>query len=71
MYQLMIPLFPIDEMCHVYRKACMDSFGEHIVHCKEIYHAPNINMILLGYPYLYIYMGMSICEESCICKLFN
>ncbi|KAK2440731.1 hypothetical protein QL285_012108 [Trifolium repens] len=34
-YRLMIPLFPIDEVCHVCRKACLDNFGEHAVHCRE------------------------------------
>ncbi|GKE51745.1 hypothetical protein Tco_1486901, partial [Tanacetum coccineum] len=35
-YRLMIPLFPVDAICHVCRKACLDSFGEHAVHCKEL-----------------------------------
>ncbi|KAI3814349.1 hypothetical protein L1987_19102 [Smallanthus sonchifolius] len=35
-YRLMIPLFPTDERCPVYRKVCLDSFGEHAVHCKEL-----------------------------------
>ena len=35
-YRLMIPLFPADEPCPVCRKACLDSFGEHAVHCKEL-----------------------------------
>ncbi|KAI3704356.1 hypothetical protein L1987_74574 [Smallanthus sonchifolius] len=35
-YRLMIPLFPTDEPCPVCRKACLDSFGEHAVHCKEL-----------------------------------
>jgi len=35
-YRLMIPLFSIDEVCHVYRKACLNTFGEHVVHCKEL-----------------------------------
>ncbi|GJY35887.1 hypothetical protein Tco_0421265 [Tanacetum coccineum] len=35
-YHLMIPLFPVDAICHVCRKACLDSFGEHAVHCKEL-----------------------------------
>ncbi|PNX96876.1 auxilin-like protein [Trifolium pratense] len=35
-YCLMIPLFPADELCHVCRKACMDRFGEHAVHCREL-----------------------------------
>ncbi|KAK2443432.1 hypothetical protein QL285_014539 [Trifolium repens] len=32
----MIPLFPKDEVCPVCRKACLDTFGEHAVHCKEL-----------------------------------
>jgi hypothetical protein len=31
----MIPLFPIDEICTVCHKACLDQFGEHAVHCRE------------------------------------
>ncbi|KAK2456598.1 hypothetical protein QL285_003948 [Trifolium repens] len=32
----MIPLFHIDEVCPVCRKKCLDSFGEHAVHCREL-----------------------------------
>ncbi|GJV51948.1 hypothetical protein Tco_1447689 [Tanacetum coccineum] len=35
-YRLIIPLFPVDAICPVCRKACLDSFGEHSVHCKEL-----------------------------------
>ncbi|GJT11771.1 hypothetical protein Tco_0858813 [Tanacetum coccineum] len=35
-YRLMIPLFFVDAICPVCRKACLDSFGEHAVHCKEL-----------------------------------
>ncbi|GJX85584.1 hypothetical protein Tco_0336358 [Tanacetum coccineum] len=35
-YRLMIPLFFVDEICPVCRKACLRSFGEHAVHCKEL-----------------------------------
>ena len=35
-YRLIIPLFPIDEVCPVCRKVCLDTFGEHVVHCKEL-----------------------------------
>ncbi|GJU13398.1 hypothetical protein Tco_1135794 [Tanacetum coccineum] len=35
-YRLMIPLFPVDAICPVCRKACLDFFGEHAVHCKEL-----------------------------------
>ncbi|GJV15438.1 hypothetical protein Tco_1360761 [Tanacetum coccineum] len=35
-YRLMIPLFLVDAICLVCRKACLDSFGEHAIHCKEL-----------------------------------
>ncbi|GJS24862.1 hypothetical protein Tco_0453494 [Tanacetum coccineum] len=35
-YRLMIPLFPVDEACPVCRKPCLDSFGEHAIHCREL-----------------------------------
>ncbi|GJR10423.1 RNA-directed DNA polymerase, eukaryota, reverse transcriptase zinc-binding domain protein [Tanacetum coccineum] len=35
-YRLMIPLFSVDAICPVCRKTCLDSFGEHTVHCKEL-----------------------------------
>ena len=35
-YPLMIPLFSIDEVCPVCRKACLDTFEEHAVHCQEL-----------------------------------
>ncbi|KAJ0558888.1 putative exostosin [Helianthus annuus] len=35
-YRLMIPLFPVDEVCPVCHKACLDSFGEHAIHCREL-----------------------------------
>ncbi|GKE12067.1 hypothetical protein Tco_1415618, partial [Tanacetum coccineum] len=35
-YRLMIPLFPVTAICPVCRKACLDFFGEHAVHCKEL-----------------------------------
>ncbi|GJU28474.1 putative reverse transcriptase domain-containing protein [Tanacetum coccineum] len=35
-YRLMNPLFPVDEPCPVFRKVCLDSFGEHAVHFKEL-----------------------------------
>lgn len=36
-YCLMIPLFQIDEICPVFRKACLDTFGEHVVQCRELH----------------------------------
>ncbi|GJU97879.1 putative reverse transcriptase domain-containing protein [Tanacetum coccineum] len=35
-YRLMIPLFLVDAICPVCRKACLDFFREHAVHCKEL-----------------------------------
>ncbi|GJV74904.1 hypothetical protein Tco_1506488 [Tanacetum coccineum] len=35
-YRVMISLFLVDAICHVSRKTCLDSFGEHAVHCKEL-----------------------------------
>jgi len=35
-YRFMISLFPIDELCHVCCKMCLNIFGEHAVHCKEL-----------------------------------
>ncbi|GJZ31025.1 hypothetical protein Tco_0576072 [Tanacetum coccineum] len=35
-YRLMISLFLVDAICPICRKACLDSFGEHAVHYKEL-----------------------------------
>lgn len=35
-YRLMIPLFPVDEVFSIFCKACLDTFGEHVIHCKEL-----------------------------------
>ncbi|GJV90270.1 hypothetical protein Tco_1538083 [Tanacetum coccineum] len=35
-YHLMISLYSIDTICPVCRKPCLNSFGEHAVHCKEL-----------------------------------
>ncbi|GJW62444.1 hypothetical protein Tco_0111779 [Tanacetum coccineum] len=35
-YRLMIPLFPVDAICLVCCKVCLDSFGKNAVNCKEI-----------------------------------
>nr|GEX02656.1 auxilin-like protein [Tanacetum cinerariifolium] len=35
-YRFMIILFSVDAICLVCRKACLDSFAEHAVHCKEL-----------------------------------
>jgi hypothetical protein len=33
---MMIPLFPVDEVCPICRKACLDRFEEHVVHFREL-----------------------------------
>ncbi|GJY76888.1 hypothetical protein Tco_0482004 [Tanacetum coccineum] len=35
-YRLMIPHFSVAAICPICRKACLDSFEEHLVHCKEL-----------------------------------
>ncbi|MFS7986034.1 putative exostosin [Helianthus anomalus] len=35
-YWLMISMYPEDETCSICRKTCMDKYGEHAVHCKEL-----------------------------------
>ncbi|KAJ0836096.1 putative exostosin [Helianthus annuus] len=35
-YRLMISMFPNDETCPVCRKACLDKYGEHALHCREL-----------------------------------
>ncbi|KAL4573077.1 hypothetical protein LXL04_019870 [Taraxacum kok-saghyz] len=35
-YRLLIPLFPVDELCPICRKACLNYFGEHAVDCKDL-----------------------------------
>ncbi|GJT04046.1 hypothetical protein Tco_0838508 [Tanacetum coccineum] len=53
-YRLMIPLFSVDAICPICRKACLDSFGEHAVHCKELsgfnYRHDMVRDVLLTYP---------------------
>nr|GEW23447.1 hypothetical protein [Tanacetum cinerariifolium] len=50
-YRLMIPLFPVNAICPVCRKACLDSFGEHAVHCKEL-SGFNTDTVWLGMSFL-------------------
>ncbi|KAJ0492588.1 putative exostosin [Helianthus annuus] len=35
-YRLMIPMLPNDETCPVCRKACLDKYEEHVLHCREL-----------------------------------
>jgi len=39
----MIHLFSIDETYNVCHKACLDTFGEHVIHCKK----------LIGFKYMH------------------
>jgi hypothetical protein len=50
-FRLMIQLFPINEVCPVCRKACLDTFWEHDVHYKEL-SALSTGMTLLGIHFL-------------------
>nr|GEX69421.1 putative reverse transcriptase domain-containing protein [Tanacetum cinerariifolium] len=55
----MISLFSVDVICPVCRKACLDSFEEHAVHCKE----------LLGFKYRHDMVRdvlFDICRETCV-----
>ncbi|KAJ0884419.1 hypothetical protein HanPSC8_Chr10g0433491 [Helianthus annuus] len=51
----MIYLFPVDKVCPVCHKACLDSFGAHAVHCREL-PGSNTDMIWFGMSFL-IYSG--------------
>jgi len=35
-YCLVVPLFLIDEVCHVFSKVCLYIIGEHTIYCKEL-----------------------------------
>jgi len=64
-YRLMIPLFPIDEVRLVYRKTCLDTFGEHVVHCKEFsgfkYRHDFVRDVLFD---IFIRAGISVKKEA-------
>nr|GEU89910.1 putative reverse transcriptase domain, PPM-type phosphatase domain, protein phosphatase 2C family [Tanacetum cinerariifolium] len=55
-YRVMIPLFSVNAKLPICRKACLDSFGEHVVHYKE----------LLGFKYRHD-MVMDILFDICRC----
>ncbi|KAK2420855.1 hypothetical protein QL285_031545 [Trifolium repens] len=50
----MIPLFPIDEVCLVCRKACLDKLGEHAV-MIEGFKTSNTDMTLFGMSFFYVF----------------
>ncbi|GKB56811.1 hypothetical protein Tco_0912997 [Tanacetum coccineum] len=54
--RLMISLFLVDAICPVCRKAYLDSFGEHAVHCKE----------LPGFKYNTIWLWTSFLTYVCV-----
>lgn len=35
-YQIIIFLFSIDEICFICHNACLNTFEEHVIHCKEL-----------------------------------
>lgn len=47
---LMIFLFPIDDVYPFYRKVCLDTFGKHTLHCRE----------LLGFKYQHDFVRNAI-----------
>ncbi|KAJ0559146.1 putative exostosin [Helianthus annuus] len=51
-YRLMIPMFPNDETCPVCRKASLDKYGEHVLHCRE----------LLGFKYRYDFVRNALMD---------
>jgi hypothetical protein len=61
----MIPLFPIDVAFHVCRKACLDTFGEHAVHCKKLpsfkYRHDSVRDVLFD---VFRRVGVSVMKEA-------
>jgi hypothetical protein len=66
----MILLFPIDEVCSVCRKACLYTFGEHAIHCKEL---PNFKykheFVRDAFFYIFRRAGVYTSEEGGVCEL--
>jgi len=54
-YGIMITLFSIDDGCPICRMACLDTFGEYVVHFRS-FSTSNICMTLLEMSFL-IYLG--------------
>jgi hypothetical protein len=67
-YRLMISLFPIDEVCPDCRKACQNTFGEHVIHCKKLsvfkYRHDFVRDVIFD-----IQTSGSITEEGGACEL--
>jgi len=59
-YRLMIPLFPISEVCPIFRKVCLDTFG-------------SMSFIVRSFSALSTYMTLlgNISEEGGACELPN
>lgn len=53
----MIFLFFIDEICLVCRKVCLNIFGKHSIHCRELLRS-NTDITLLGMSYLIYFDGL-------------
>ncbi|GKE50460.1 hypothetical protein Tco_1481718 [Tanacetum coccineum] len=64
-YHLMIPLLSVDAICPVCRKAYLDSYGEHVVHCKELpgfkYRHDMVRDVLYD---IYRCVGISVKKEA-------
>ncbi|KAK2357042.1 hypothetical protein QL285_094353 [Trifolium repens] len=64
-HRLMIPLFHANEVCPVCRKACLDRFGEHAVHCRELpgfkYRHDFVHDVLF---YVFKRAGVSVKKEA-------
>jgi len=70
-YRLMIPLFPIDEVCPVCRKTCLDTFGEHAVHCKELPSFTYIRDFVRDVFFGIFRRRRSISEKGGVCELLD
>nr|GEY05566.1 putative reverse transcriptase domain-containing protein [Tanacetum cinerariifolium]GEY40717.1 putative reverse transcriptase domain-containing protein [Tanacetum cinerariifolium] len=63
-YRPMIPLFPVDAICLVYRKACLNSFREHAVHCKELSGFKYRHDMIMNVFYICRCVGFSAKKEA-------
>lgn len=56
-YRLMIPLFSIGDVCPICIKVCLDTFREHIDHCRG-FQTSNSDITLLECSILIYLCGM-------------
>jgi len=68
-YYLMVSLFPIDEVCPLCPKTCMNTYGEHVIHVSS-FMTLSTKMTLLGMSFLIYSCGHEyISEEGDVCEL--